>query len=85
MSETKPTAGALRAAKEILDTDHRPAARIIDREMASPLVEELLKSARTIANAIKCDPDMAAEFPRSLPRLEKSIRALESALGGKAE
>ena len=62
MSETKPTVGALRAAKEILESilvfTSKPAssaqieeavggaAEIIDRETGSPKVEELLKCGR---------------------------------------
>ena len=39
---TKPSAGALSAAREILDTDHQLAAQIIDRETG---VAELLEAA----------------------------------------
>jgi uncharacterized protein YciW len=42
-TQPKPSAGALRAAKEILDTDHQIAARIIDRETG---VAELLEAAK---------------------------------------
>lgn len=66
MSETKPTAGALRAAKEIaLKTIIRSednvvvsyasitqVAQIIDREMAGPKVEELVKAACSICDFI---------------------------------
>ncbi len=60
MSETKPTAGALRAAKRITNmvrstpvyglTENEDmdsmAAQIIDREIGGPKVEELLEAAK---------------------------------------
>ena len=38
-TQAKPSAGALRAAREILDTDHQLAAHIIDRETGKWLIE----------------------------------------------
>ena len=44
-TQPKPSAGALRAAREILDTDHQLAAQIIDRETG---VGELLEATKAL-------------------------------------
>ena len=46
---TKPSAGAVRAAREILDTDHQLAAHIIDRETG---VGELLEAAKQLSSCL---------------------------------
>ena len=90
MSETKPSAGALRAAQSLFkrfqeavnDFPNSPVqtsemAEIIDREMGGPQVEELV--------ALADEWEKWTGKHDILLKFIAKIRALESALGGKAE
>ena len=99
MSETKPSAGALKAAKAIdefcitadLNDDLTiiGIAEIIDRESSRPQVEELVrmikKSAEVAASKQNRQEAAAVVLDLVLPHLADKAREVEAALGGKAE
>ena len=76
---TKPSAGALRAAKEILDTDHQLAAQIIDRETG---VGELLRTAKAVHDFLWKERGQIVGMTdtKLSEALTKAIREVEAAL-----
>jgi hypothetical protein len=79
MATPKVSAGALKAAREILDTDHQRAARIIDRETG---VAALLEAAKNVSSFFVYLESIRGEGARdSLNRLRQAIAKCASGMG----